>query len=51
MKNYKVTQVKIEIDRVIDDLKHHDLITDFESQKMKEGNRTPCFCGLPKIHK
>ena len=28
-----------------------DLITDFESAKMKEGTRTPRFYGLPKIHK
>ena len=42
---------RIEIDRVIDDLEHHDFITEFESQKMKEGNCTPCFYGLPKIHK
>ena len=28
-----------------------DLITDFESAKMKEGTRTPRFNGLPKIHK
>ena len=41
---------RIEIDRVIDDLKHHDLITEFESQKMK-GCGTPCFHGLPKILK
>ena len=42
---------RIEIDRVIDDLKHHDFITEFESQKMKEGNHTLCFYGLPKTDK
>ena len=43
--NLKV-EIDREIDRVIDGLKHYDFITEFESQKMKEGNSTPCFYGL-----
>ena len=39
---------RIEIHRVIYDLKQHDLITEFESQKTKEGNRTPCFMDYQK---
>ena len=34
----------------VDKMHHAKLITDFESELMKEGNRTSCFYGLPKLH-
>ena len=38
------------INETVDKMHYAKLITDFESEKMKEGNRTPCFYGLPKLH-
>ena len=38
------------IDCTFDKMSATDLITDFESTKMKEGTRTPRFYGLPKLH-
>ena len=38
------------INETVDKMHHAKLITDFESEKMKEGNRTPFFYGLPKLH-
>ena len=38
------------INETVDKMHHAKLITDFESEKMKEGNRTPCFYGLPRLH-
>ena len=35
----------------IDDLLSKELINDFEASNLKQGSRTPHFCGLPKIHK
>ena len=53
MKSYlpiqKMTYRKA-INETVDKMHHSKLITDFESEKMKEGNRTPCFYGLPKLH-
>ena len=45
------TEYRQVIDSTIDKMSAADLITDFESAKMKEGTRTPRFYGLPKIHK
>ena len=45
----KITQRKI-INETVDKMHHARLITDFESEKMKEGNRTPCFYDLTKLH-
>ena len=39
------------IDSTIDKISAADLVTDFESTKMKEGTGTPRFYGLPKIPK
>ena len=38
------------INETVDKMHHAKLITDFQSEKMKEGNRMPCFYGLPKLH-
>ena len=43
------TEYRQVIDSTLDKMSAADLITDFESAKMKEGTRTPRFYGLPKI--
>ena len=45
------TEYRQVIDSTIEKMSAADLITDFESAKMKESTRTPRFYGLPKIHK
>ena len=39
------------IDEMIDDILSEEIITDFETEQVKERTRTPSFYGLPKIHK
>ena len=39
------------LDSMINEMKNKDYITEIEDIKLREGNRTPCFYGLPKIHK
>ena len=39
------------LDSMINEMKNKDYITEVEDIKLREGNRTPCFYGLPKIHK
>ena len=42
---------KKEIDAKVDTLLSNDIITEFEASKLTLETRTPCFYGLPKIHK
>ena len=39
------------IDETIDNLLSDQIIDEFEAEQMKDGVRTPCFYGLPKIQK
>ena len=39
------------IDETVDNLLSDQIIDEFEAEQMKDGVRTPCFYGLPKIHK
>ena len=39
------------LDKIIDELKVNGYISETEEIRLKEGTRTPCFYGLPKIHK
>ena len=38
-------------DETIDNLLSDQIIDEFEAEQMKDGFRTPCFYGLPKIYK
>ena len=38
-------------DETIDNLLSDQIIDELEAEQMKDGVRTPCFYGLPKIHK
>ena len=48
--NSNITYKK-EIDAKVDTLLSNDIITEFEASNLTLGTRTPCFYGLPKIHK
>ena len=39
------------LNEIIDELKVNGYISETEEIRLKEGSRTPCFYGLPKIHK
>ena len=44
--NYQETSV-----RKITDMLNKGYISEVEDTKLREDNRTACFCGLPKVHK
>ena len=44
--NYQETSV-----RKITDMLNKGYISEVKDTKLREGNRTACFCGLPKVHK
>ena len=40
-----------ELDEIISEMNDLDYIGETEETRLREGSRTPCFYGLPKIHK
>ena len=40
-----------ELDKIISEMNDLDYIGKTEETRLREGSRTPCFYGLPKIHK
>ena len=45
------SKYRSELDEIISEMSSLDYIGDTEKTRLREGSRTPCFYGLPKIHK